>query len=53
MKPEARLWRKNGRAAARGVKRGRRSTHTAVTETSRRGSTWERRNLSQQRREER
>ena len=47
MRPEGtRVWRKTARAAVKGSPRGRRSTHQTLISAPRRGSTWLRRNPS-------
>jgi hypothetical protein len=43
MRPDARLWRKAARAALKGIRRGRRTTHKTETQEPRPGSTWSRR----------
>lgn len=47
MRPErTRVWRKGRRSAFKGIRGGRRVTHTTRTEAPRRGSTWLRRHPS-------
>jgi hypothetical protein len=43
MRPDARVWRKHQRDAAKGVPTGRRATHRAETQEPQPGSTWTRR----------
>jgi hypothetical protein len=45
MRPDARVWRKHQRDAAKGVPTGRRATHKAETQEPQPGSTWTRRHL--------
>lgn len=43
MRPNARVWRRNQRAAQKGTLGGRRSTHKAETQEPQPSSTWTRR----------
>ncbi|HUR74408.1 MAG TPA: hypothetical protein VMZ00_09030 [Sporichthya sp.] len=43
MRPDARVWRKAARAALKGIRRGRRTTHQVETQEPSPGSSWKRR----------
>lgn len=43
MRPNTRVWRKEQRAALKGVARGRRHTHKVQTQEPKPGSSWSRR----------